>query len=91
MDKEIAVEPAKPFTSPPFNPASAGLNRVERLKKHFSADVTTAHADILLLTCCLISGLVDSTVYNAYGTFVSMQTVYSFRFFVVFSKALPDV
>jgi uncharacterized membrane protein YoaK (UPF0700 family) len=27
-----------------------------------------------MLTCCFISGLVDSTIYNAYGTFVSMQT-----------------
>ncbi len=27
-----------------------------------------------MLICCLISGLVDSTIYNAYGTFVSMQT-----------------
>ena len=27
-----------------------------------------------MLTCSFISGLVDSTIYNAYGTFVSMQT-----------------
>lgn len=47
---------------------------VERLQKHLITEVTTNHADILLLTCCLISGLVDSTIYNAYGTFVSMQT-----------------
>ena len=46
-----------------------------RLKLHFSSEVTTTHTDLLLLTCCLISGLVDSTVYQAYGTFVSMQTV----------------
>lgn len=35
-----------------------------RLKDYFWAEVTTRHADILLLLCCLISGLVDSTVYN---------------------------
>jgi len=48
-----------------------------RLKRHFSTEVSTNHADVLLLTCCLISGFVDSTIYNAYGTFVSMQTVIS--------------
>ncbi|KAK3172869.1 hypothetical protein OEA41_006194 [Lepraria neglecta] len=47
---------------------------IARLRVHFTTDVSTAHADILLLTCCFISGLVDSTIYNAYGTFVSMQT-----------------
>ena len=48
---------------------------MDGLKKHLSVEVTTSHADILLLICCIISGLVDSTIYNAYGTFVSMQTV----------------
>ncbi|KAJ5964978.1 uncharacterized protein N7479_004854 [Penicillium vulpinum] len=32
------------------------------------------HADLLLYTCCLTSGLMDSTIYRAYNTFVSMQT-----------------
>lgn len=47
---------------------------VARLQTHLNEDVSTSHADILMLTCCLVSGLVDSTIYNAYGTFVSMQT-----------------
>ena len=47
---------------------------VTRLRAHLNEDVSTSHADILMLTCCLVSGLVDSTIYNAYGTFVSMQT-----------------
>ncbi|KAL8864391.1 MAG: hypothetical protein Q9174_007372, partial [Haloplaca sp. 1 TL-2023] len=41
---------------------------------YFSTNIKTAHTDILMLLCCFISGLVDSTIYNAYGTFVSMQT-----------------
>ncbi|KAL8686018.1 MAG: hypothetical protein Q9218_007401 [Villophora microphyllina] len=45
-----------------------------RIRAHFNASITTNHADILMLSCCFISGLVDSTIYNAYGTFVSMQT-----------------
>ena len=47
---------------------------VTRLGAHLREEVSTSHADILMLICCLVSGLVDSTIYNAYGTFVSMQT-----------------
>lgn len=46
----------------------------QRLRQYLATEVDPNHADILLLSCCLISGLVDSTIYNAYGTFVSMQT-----------------
>lgn len=46
----------------------------QMLKGYLTADVTTNHADVLLLSCCFISGMVDSTIYHAYGTFVSMQT-----------------
>ena len=46
----------------------------KRWEKYLVAEVTTSHADILLLSCSFISGLVDGTIYNAYGTFVSMQT-----------------
>ncbi|KAK2757884.1 hypothetical protein FQN54_004290 [Arachnomyces sp. PD_36] len=39
-----------------------------------TADVNPKYADLLLFSCCLCSGLADSTIYNAYNTFVSMQT-----------------
>lgn len=71
-EKTVINEPAK--TSLPSRPKITTLNG---LKKHFSVQVTTAHGDVILLICCIISGLVDSTIYNAYGTFVSMQTVRS--------------
>lgn len=38
------------------------------------AEVEPRHGEIVLYACCLSSGLVDSTIYNAYRTFVSMQT-----------------
>ncbi|KAL9009912.1 MAG: hypothetical protein Q9173_005098 [Seirophora scorigena] len=47
---------------------------LHRGQLYFNAEVSTAHADILFLCCCFISGLVDSTIYHAFGTFVSMQT-----------------
>ncbi|OAA72012.1 DUF1275 domain protein [Akanthomyces lecanii RCEF 1005] len=37
-------------------------------------EVDTKHAYIPMLVCCFVSGLTDGTIYNAYGTFVSMQT-----------------
>ena len=70
VDEELHIRSAK---SPP--PLTSNTRSVRRLEKYLSVEVTTSHADILLLICCLISGLVDSTIYNAYGTFVSMQTV----------------
>ncbi|KAF2136940.1 uncharacterized protein K452DRAFT_322093 [Aplosporella prunicola CBS 121167] len=45
-----------------------------RVRVHLAAEVSPTHADLLLLVCSLISGLMDSTLYNAYNTFVSMQT-----------------
>ncbi|GLA96455.1 hypothetical protein AtubIFM57143_003921 [Aspergillus tubingensis] len=38
------------------------------------AEINVKYADLLLLACCFCSGLLDSTMYNAYNTFVSMQT-----------------
>ena len=37
----------------------------QRPRQHLTAKVTTNHTDILLLSCCFIFGLVDSTIYNA--------------------------
>lgn len=53
----------------PKSPAAS-----DRLRSHLRQEVATDHADLIMLTCSFISGLVDSTIYNAYGTFVSMQT-----------------
>ena len=46
----------------------------KRMTRRLSTKLNLSYADIPFLVCCLISGLVDSTIYNAYGTFVSMQT-----------------
>ncbi|KAF2446532.1 hypothetical protein P171DRAFT_357602 [Karstenula rhodostoma CBS 690.94] len=46
----------------------------ERFATHFSEKVETKDGYLPLLLCCFATGLTDGTVYNAYGTFVSMQT-----------------
>lgn len=35
-----------------------------RIRRHLKTEVSKNHADLLLLVCCLVSGLVDSTIYN---------------------------
>ena len=65
----------------------------QKLRGHFTAEVTTDHADILLLSCCVISGMVDSTIYHAYGTFVSMQTgsFCAFQFHLLIERLLASI
>ncbi|KAK8010363.1 hypothetical protein PG990_009328 [Apiospora arundinis] len=45
-----------------------------KLSTHFSSTVDTRAGYIPLLILCFVTGLTDGTLYNAYGTFVSMQT-----------------
>ena len=37
---------------------------VARFEKHMLKDIATSHADLLLLVCCFVSGLLDSVVFN---------------------------
>ena len=41
-----------------------GLTRMAKFSRYFQVNITTRNADLLLLTCCLISGLTDSSIYN---------------------------
>ncbi|KAI9731889.1 MAG: hypothetical protein M1834_004340 [Cirrosporium novae-zelandiae] len=41
---------------------------------YFGTDLDPIHASYNLVICFFVSGLVDSTVYDAWGCFVSMQT-----------------
>jgi hypothetical protein len=53
---------------------STGSSVVTRLHKHFTADVSKSWADIALLGCYIITGLLDSSSVFIWGSFVSMQT-----------------
>ncbi|KAI1502110.1 hypothetical protein F5X99DRAFT_379957 [Biscogniauxia marginata] len=45
-----------------------------RYQKRLSEEVDPTFGALPLLACCFATGLTDGTLYNAYGTFVSMQT-----------------
>lgn len=45
-------------------PGEKQLNRETWMRRYFQIDISTQNADVLMLTCCLISGLMDSTIYN---------------------------
>lgn len=44
------------------------------LARHFQAEIDTRYADIVLIVCGFVSGLVDGLSFNAWGSFSSMQT-----------------
>lgn len=45
-----------------------------RLHKHFTQNISKSWADIALLGCYIITGLLDSSSVFIWGSFVSMQT-----------------
>lgn len=45
-----------------------------KLKMHMVADVSKDWADLVLLFCYIITGLLDSSATAIWGSFVSMQT-----------------
>ncbi|KAK0110054.1 hypothetical protein ONS95_002714 [Cadophora gregata] len=42
--------------------------------QYFNREIAIEYADIPIIACCLVSGLCDSSAYNAWSCFVSMQT-----------------
>ncbi|KAF9733575.1 hypothetical protein PMIN06_002814 [Paraphaeosphaeria minitans] len=58
--------------SDPERPIGHSLR--ERFAAHLSETMETKAGYVPVLACCFATGLTDGTVYNAYGTFVSMQT-----------------
>lgn len=53
-------------------PASESLGR--RFRKHMTAETSRSWADLVLLLCYVVTGLLDSASTMVWGAFVSMQT-----------------
>lgn len=75
MDTPQSSTPEKDGTMTPkseFPTASIPLSL--RLYSRFTSEVDPRWADLILLGCFFVAGIVDSVVYNKYTCFVSMQT-----------------
>ncbi|KKY34855.1 hypothetical protein UCDDA912_g05164 [Diaporthe ampelina] len=46
----------------------------QSLRRRWEGIIDPSLANVPLLACCFITGLLDTTMFQAYGTFVSMQT-----------------
>lgn len=44
------------------------------LRRYLAAPVNLQHAEMPLLACCFVTGIIDAGAYNAWGTFMGMQT-----------------
>lgn len=58
-----------------------------RVSRHFGEDIDRRWADILLIICSLISGMLDSAAFNAWGSFANMQTGMSLSLLLVSTAA----
>jgi uncharacterized membrane protein YoaK (UPF0700 family) len=56
------------------NPPSSRSSLAKRIRTHMTADIDRTHADIILLACYTITGLLDSSSISIWSSFVSMQT-----------------
>ncbi|KAH7368807.1 hypothetical protein B0T11DRAFT_316874 [Plectosphaerella cucumerina] len=66
-----AVGEQQPLLGGPPKPTRNGL---ATLRRQLSADVSRDWADLVLLACYMITGLLDSASISSWGSFVSMQT-----------------
>ncbi|KAL8765675.1 MAG: hypothetical protein Q9209_007313 [Squamulea sp. 1 TL-2023] len=49
-------------------------HNTKQLRQYLAAPINTHHADLPLLACCFVTGIIDAGAYNAWGTFMGMQT-----------------
>ncbi|KAK4125364.1 hypothetical protein N657DRAFT_655388 [Parathielavia appendiculata] len=59
---------------PKSNRKSTAASFLSRWRTHLMADVSRDRADLVILFCYLITGLLDSASISVWGSFVSMQT-----------------
>ncbi|KAI1180714.1 DUF1275 domain protein [Nemania sp. FL0916] len=77
LDEEKAVPPKSVDDSSGSNSPehlSIAAPQKSSFLSRFSDDLDPRFVYLPLLVCCFATGLTDGTLYNAYGTFVSMQT-----------------
>jgi hypothetical protein len=60
------------------SPSNASMSKTQihwqSTWSHLQTEISLEHADIPIIACCFVSGICDSSAYNAWTCFVSMQT-----------------
>lgn len=79
LSSSSAPSTALSMNAPAPASASASISPSEKTSSpsnvsYLATEVNISHVDIPLFACCLVSGLCDSSAYNAWTCFVSMQT-----------------
>ena len=69
-----SVSYSLPFSFDKVAPSTTHGSRSSRPLITLGSPVSLAHTSLIIILCCLITGLLDSTLFYAYGTFVSGQT-----------------
>lgn len=68
ISPSVPVSISEKAGPPPVDP------RPTRLSKSLRSPISLAYTSYIVILCCFFTGLLDSTVFYAYGTFVSGQT-----------------
>ena len=65
-----------PLSTDEYTPlmADGQHQKSPRCRRYLTATIDTHHADLPLLACCFVTGIIDAGAYNAWGTFMGMQT-----------------
>lgn len=58
----------------PYQTARMSKSRLAEVRRKLMVDVSRDWADVVLILCYLITGLLDSASISIWGSFVSMQT-----------------
>ncbi|PVH99393.1 hypothetical protein DM02DRAFT_615106 [Periconia macrospinosa] len=68
------MDERRPLLGRPSATTSASSRLAPRLASHMNVNVSKHWADLVLLSCYIITGLLDSSAVSIWGSFVSMQT-----------------
>lgn len=81
FDKDMELHLPRPLTGDTEVSDAESIDTLKRksrhqpsVKEYLLSDVETQWADIPLIVCCYVGGIVDGLSYNSWGSFTNMQT-----------------
>jgi hypothetical protein len=77
LERSVSFSPADQIsTDETLSQKQGTLSKIRdnSLVRYLASDINTKQADIVLIICGFVSGLVDGVSFTAWGSFASMQT-----------------